>query len=68
MYKQQLREHKPSAQAVRQVAHNADYYYYYYYYTAGNTPYVNSGEAMNRRRGWSSWWSPSQVLANNYGV
>ena len=23
-------------------------------YTAGNAPYVNCSEAMNRRRGWSS--------------
>ena len=30
-------------------------YYYYYYYTAGNAPYVNRGEAMNRRRGWCSF-------------
>ena len=29
-------------------------YYNYYYYTAGNAPYVNRFEAMNRRCGWSS--------------
>ena len=39
------------------------YYFYNYYYTAGNAPHVNRSGAMHRRREWSSWWSPRQVLA-----
>ena len=43
------------------------YYYYYYYYTAGNAPYVVVKRWIAGADG-LPWWSPSQVLANNYGV